>query len=287
MRLGVHVSISGSIDMAVDRAIERNCNTFQVFTRNPRGWKFNDLENDKVDKFLLKIKDSNINPVVDHMPYLPNLASPKNDVYEKSVMTLCEEVKRCGLLKIPYLVLHLGSHLGVGKKVGRERLTNAMEKALDLRVNGLMLLLENMAGSKNSMGSTFLDIAEIIDELGGDPTLGVCFDTCHAFATGYDLRTSEAVKDTIDKLDELIGVERLKVVHLNDSKGELGRGLDRHEHIGVGKIGDEGFKHILRHPVIKDKPLILETPIDQRGDDFKDLERTVKLYNEANYSSLK
>jgi deoxyribonuclease-4 len=287
MRLGVHVSISGSIDMAVDRAIERNCNTFQIFTRNPRGWTFKDLEQENVDKFLLKLKGSNINPVIDHMPYLPNLASSKNDVYEKSVMTLCEEVKRCDLLKIPYLVLHLGSHLGVGKKSGRERLSNSIRKALDLQVNGLMLLLENMAGSRNSMGSTFLDIAEILDELGSDPKLGVCFDTCHAFASGYDLRTSEAVKDTMNNFNELIGVDRLKVVHLNDSKRELGCGLDRHEHIGIGKIGEEGFKHILRHPVIKDKPLILETPIDERGDDFKDLEHAVKLYNEANYSPSK
>ncbi len=287
MRIGVHVSIAGSIDMAVDRAVERNCNTFQLFTRNPRGWKFKDLEQENVDKFLVKLEASNINPVIDHMPYLPNLASPKNDVYEKSVMTLCEEAKRCDLLKIPYLVLHLGSHLGAGKKIGIERLTNSIRAALDLQVNGLMLLLENMAGSKNSMGSTFQDIAEILSELGSDPKLGVCFDTCHAFASGYDLRTSEAVKDTMNNFDELIGVERLKVVHLNDSKGELGCGLDRHEHIGIGKIGEEGFKHILRHPVIKDKPLILETPIDQRGDDFKDLERAVKLYNEANYSPSK
>lgn len=285
MRLGVHVSISGSIDIAIDRAIERNCNTFQLFTRNPRSWKFKDLEQYKVEKFLSKLEDSNINPVVDHMPYLPNLASPKNDVYEKSVRTLCEEVKRCGLLKIPYLVLHLGSHLGVGKKAGRERLTNAIGKTLDLRVDGLKLLLENMAGAKNGMGSTFLDIAEILDELGGDQILGICFDTCHAFAAGYDLRTYDDVEDTIRSLDEFIGIERLKVVHLNDSKGELGCGLDRHEHIGIGKIGEMGFKHLLRHPVIKNKPLILETPIDHRGDDFRDLERTVKLYNEANFSS--
>jgi len=286
MRLGVHVSISGSLDMAVDRAIERNCNTFQLFTRNPRGWKFKDLEKDKVEKFLLKVEESNINPVIDHMPYLPNLASPKNDVYNKSIMTLCAEVKRCEVLKIPYLVLHLGSHLGVGKKEGRERLTDALEKALDLKVDGLMLLLENMAGAKNSMGSTFPDISEIIDDLKGNQTrIGMCFDTCHAFAAGYDLRTYETVEDTMKKLDDVIGIERLKVVHLNDSKGDLGCGLDRHEHIGVGKIGEEGFKHLLRHPVIKDKPLILETPIDKKGDDFRDLERTSKLYKEANSTS--
>ncbi len=283
MRIGVHVSISGSLDMAVDRAIERNCNTFQLFTRNPRGWKFKDLEQDSVENFLLKVGESNINPVIDHMPYLPNLASPKNDVYKKSVMTLCTEVKRCGVLKIPYLVIHLGSHLGTGKKAGRERLTDALGKSLDLRIDGLMLLLENMAGAKNGMGSTFPDIAEIMDELeGNQTTLGMCFDTCHAFAAGYDLRTYETVEDTIKSLDEFIGIERLKVVHLNDSKRDLGYGLDRHEHIGVGKIGEEGFKHLLRHSVIKNKPLILETPIDKRGDDFRDLERTIKLYNEAN-----
>jgi len=215
------------------------------------------------------------------MPYLPNLASPKMPVYKRSVETLNAEVRRCGQLKIPYLVLHLGSHLGKGRRLGLELLTSAIGGALDLQVEGVTLLLENMAGAKNSMGSTFQEIAEIIDAL-GDNRLGVCFDTCHAFAAGYDLRTREAVEETIQSLDSAIGIERLKIVHLNDSVGELGSGLDRHEHIGLGRIGEEGFRSILRHPYIKDKPLILETPVDERGDDLRNLAYVAELYREAN-----
>ncbi len=277
MKVGVHVSISGSIDLAVDRALERKCDTFQIFTRNPRGWKFKDLSEGDVKNFTRKLADSEIMPAVAHMPYLPNLASSKEDVYEKSVETLTAEVHRCGLLKIPYLVTHLGSHLGAGMDVGFRRIVNACNKALSEVKNNAIILLENTAGTKNSMGGTFEDIQYIIDRVEQKSRIAVCFDTCHAFAAGYELRNEDALNETLEHFDEVLGLGLLNVVHLNDSKGDLGSRIDRHEHIGLGFIGEEGFKTILRNETIRRLPLILETPIDKRRDDYGNLKKVREL----------
>src|SRR2546428_6100985 len=158
LKVGVHVSISGSIDQAVDRAKEEGCDTFQVFTRNPRGWKFADLDPDEVKRFKEKLAQSNLGPVVDHMPYLPNLSCPEVELYEKSTATLLAEVDRCGTLGIPYLVCHLGSHLGMGRDVGLQRITDALNMAVKRVKKDPWILLENMAGQRNSMGSNFPDI---------------------------------------------------------------------------------------------------------------------------------
>jgi deoxyribonuclease-4 len=200
------------------------------------------------------------------MPYLPNLASPKDDTYWRSVETLTAELKRCSQLGIPYLVTHLGSHLGRGWGEGARRIVGAIEAALSQSDSRVMLLLENTAGTKNSMGGSFEDIARIIEEL-GDERVGVCLDTCHLFAAGYELRTESAFEETMARFDECIGVERLKVVHLNDSQGAFGSRLDRHEHIGLGRIGEEGLMVVLRSRALRDLPFILETPIDGRRDD--------------------
>ena len=178
MKVGVHVSISGSIDQAVDRAKEEGCDAFQVFTRNPRGWKFAELDPDEVKSFKEKLAQSNLGPVVDHMPYLPNLSCPEVELYEKSTATLLAEVDRCGTLGIPYLVCHLGSHLGMGRDVGLQRITDALNMAVKRVKKDPWILLENMAGQRNSMGSSFPDIREIIDGVKKKERLGVCFDTC-------------------------------------------------------------------------------------------------------------
>jgi len=277
LKLGVHVSISGSIDMAVDRAVERNCTTFQIFTRNPRGWKFKQLSNDEAKNFIDKLATSGIDPAVAHMPYLPNLASPKKSIYAMSLKTLIAELDRCGTLKIPYLVTHLGSHLGRGMEVGFQRIINACNISLSKVKNNVMLLLENTAGTKNSMGSSFEDIRHIIDNIAARERVGVCFDTCHGFGAGYDLRDAEAVQKTLEAFDKILGLKLLKAVHANDSKGKLGSRIDRHEHIGMGFIGDEGFRNILHHQSLKDLPFILETPIDNRRDDIGNLRKVREL----------
>jgi deoxyribonuclease-4 len=277
MRSGVHVSIAGSIDQAVDRALERGCDTFQIFTRNPRGWKYRRLVSEEVEQFHQKLSNSQINPAVAHMPYLPNLSCPKKGLYKKSVKALTVELERCKSLEIPFLVTHLGSHLGKGREIGLERLIQAVDTALKDSPGNVMLLLENTAGTKNSMGSTFADIVEILDHVNERSRVGVCFDTCHAFAAGYDLRNREAVKETLGQLDKVVGLDKLKVIHANDSKGELGSTLDRHEHIGMGHIGREGFKAILHEDAFRRLPMILETPFDRQATDVADLKMLREL----------
>lgn len=266
VKVGVHVSIAGSLDLAVDRADDAGCDVFQMFSRNPRGWGYAPIPDEVRDAFRSKVKTTGIIPV-DHMPYLPNLASPKPEVYEKSVATLTAELDRCGTLGIPYLVTHLGHHLGDGMAGGRARVISAINTSLAASGADVMLILENTAGEKNSVGSTFEHIRGIIDGLDDTRRIGVCFDTCHAFAAGYDLRTADGLDETLDEFDEQIGLKNLRVIHLNDTKGEKGSGLDRHEHIGLGGIGEDGFRRILHHKTIARLPLICETPVDERRDD--------------------
>jgi len=277
LKVGMHVSIAGTIDLAVDRAVESNCDTFQIFTRNPRGWKVSNLDHEEVEKFKSKLRQHNIGPVVSHMPYLPNLSSPKDDFYEKSVEALVGEVERCTLLKIQYIVIHLGSHLGLGRDAGLKRLVGALNPATAKIKGDLKILLENTAGQANSMGSKFEELREIIDKSRHPKRLGICLDSCHLYAAGYDLHTSKSVKATMERFEEIVGVEELKVIHLNDSKNGLGSGLDRHEHIGMGYIGEEGFRALLHHPTVRELPLILETPIDERRDDQENLKMTREI----------
>jgi deoxyribonuclease IV len=268
---GVHVSIAGGIANAVDRAVERGCDVFQIFSRNPRGWKYKDLEMNDIKSFTNRLEKYNIGPAFDHMPYLPNLASSKEEVYSRSLDTLTSELLRCSQLHIPYLVTHLGSHLGSGRQIGLKRIVEAIATSISRADNSVILLLENTAGTKNSMGGSFDDMAAIIDAL-DSKRLGICLDTCHLFAAGYELRTKEGLNQTLKEFDQTIGLDILKLVHLNDSKGALGSGLDRHEHIGLGMIGANGFKALLGHEKIADLPVILETPIDSRRDDIGNLE---------------
>jgi len=276
MRIGFHISINGSIALAVDRAEDLGCNTFQIFTRSPRQWHSSEITLDAAKAFTDKMTSRDIIPVFAHMPYLPNLASPRDEVYKNSINTLTSELERCKLLNIPYLVTHLGSHLGAGIKKGVARLTDGINQALTITGGGVTLLLENTAGTRNSMGSTFEDIQHIIEEVTHPEMIGICFDTSHAFAAGYDLRTEQNIESIVQKIEELIGFERLKVVHLNDSKGDLNSRIDRHEHIGLGKIGDEGFRNILSSK-LGTVPLIMETPKDSRRDDVGNLEKVKEL----------
>ena len=276
MRVGFHISIYGSIDQAVDRAVELNCNTFQIFTRNPRQWKPTKLTTETAKAFSDKVKSHDVEPVFAHMPYLPNLASPKDDVYKKSVTTLTSELERCRRLEIPHLVTHLGSHLGAGMQTGFTRLINAINQAFNDTEGGVTLLLENTAGTRNSMGSTLEDIQHIIKQLSHPERVGICFDTSHAFAAGYELRTEESVEEIVSKIDEIIGFEKLKLVHLNDSNGDLNSRIDRHEHIGRGKIGEEGFRNILGSK-LGQLPMIMETPVDSRRNDVDNLRKVRDL----------
>ena len=273
MKLGVHVSIAGSIDLSVDRARSLNLNTFQIYTRNPRGWKFSDLKESNILNFKSKIISENISAVVCHMPYLPNLSSPKDDLHNMSIVSLASELERCNKLGIDYVVTHIGSHLGSGLEQGLNRVVKACNTAMSDSANNTMIILENTAGTKNNVGSKFEELKYIFDNVKDKSRIGFCFDTCHAFAAGYDLSSRKSVIDTLDQFNKIIGMKYLKVVHLNDSKGELGNGLDRHQHIGKGHIGEEGFRQLLKNPDIKQLPLILETPIDENIGDSENIEK--------------
>jgi deoxyribonuclease-4 len=281
MLLGAHVSISGAIHMSVDRAVELGCTTFQIFTRNPRGWTYTKLKKAEVDEFRRKFEAAGFRVAMAHMPYLPNIASPKKDIYEKSVRSLVAELERCGALGLELLVVHVGSHLGAGLEKGVEQVANAVKRAVEAVDNQVKVLLENMAGQRNSCGSRFEDIAEILSRVKNADRVGVCLDTCHLLAAGYDTRSEEAVEATISRFDKVVGLNRLWAVHLNDSRGGLGSGLDRHEHIGMGNIGENGFKAFINHPAIRDKPMVIETPEDERGNYATDLAKLRKLYTKT------
>jgi deoxyribonuclease-4 len=274
--IGCHVSISGSIDKAIDNAVERECSAFQIFTRNPRGWHAKEITDNDAEKFKGKLNSSEIDrfAICAHMPYLPNLSSPKDDGFEKSVNSLIEEVERCGKLGIPYLVTHLGSHLGTGEEAGIKRLVKGLTKAGEVK-NDVMILLENTAGQKNSVGSDFEQLGEIFRQLKPAKKFGICFDTCHAFVSGYDLRTEKDVKETFKEFEKHVGMENLKILHLNDARGEIGCNLDRHYHIGLGNIGEEGMAAIIKLITKEKIPIVLETPIDDTRDDFENV-RIVK-----------
>ena len=272
MQIGCHVSISGSIDKSVDNAVERNCSAFQIFTRSPRSWHAKDLTKEDIDAFKSKLKSSKIDRFATcaHMPYLPNLATPKNDGFEKSVNTLISEVERCAQLGIPYLVTHLGSHLGTGEEAGIKKLVEGLTKAGQTK-NDVIILLENTAGQKNSVGSDFKQLGEIFKQLKPSKKFGVCLDTCHAFVAGYDLRTEDKVKETFKEFDKHVGIENLKILHLNDARGEIGCNLDRHYHLGLGGIGEEGITSVVKFANKKKIPIILETPIDDDRNDFENV----------------
>ena len=279
MQVGIHVSISGSIDRAVDNALTLDCSAFQIFTRNPRGWMAKLLSDDDTNNFREKLSASKIDrfATVAHMPYLPNLSSPDNDPFSKSLNSLVDELKRCSKLGVPYLVAHLGSHKGAGDQKGIEKLVKNFTNAVRDTPNDVMILLENTAGQKNSVGSNFEQLASILFQLKPAKRFGICLDTCHAFAAGYDLRTEKTTKSTLEQFDRFVGIEHLKIIHLNDSEGEIGCNKDRHEHIGLGKIGETGLSYVVKFANSKKIPIILETPIDDRRDDFGNIKKVKEL----------
>jgi len=278
VQIGSHVSISGSIANAITNASERECSAFQVFTSNPRGWHAKDLTDDGITNYKNNLSQSNIDrfATVAHMPYLPNLSSPEISVYEKSIHTMIREVERCDKLGIPYLVTHLGSHKGTGEDKGIQRLVGALTEVAKTNKD-VTILLENTAGQKNSVGSDFTQLAEIFFGLKPASRFGICIDTCHAFAAGYDLRNEKNVKDVFEKFDSEIGLKHIKIIHLNDSKGELGCHLDRHEHLGLGHIGEAGLSQVIKLANKNKIPIILETPIDERRTDCENIRKAKDL----------
>jgi deoxyribonuclease-4 len=262
--VGAHVSISGGFDKAVDRQKDLNGTVGQVFVGSPRGWKVKDVDDSDRDAYQSAMENTEMGPWIVHGTYLINFATPKDDLGEKSVRTVQDELNACSQLGIPYYVFHPGSHTGVGEKTGISNIADRLTKLVI--PDNVTLLLENTAGKGTSLGQTFEQLHQMVEQSGYDyGELGVCLDTCHLFAAGYDFQTESAMDDMVEELDAEIGLEHVDYLHLNDSKHPLGSEKDEHEHIGEGEIGDEGFRAFLNHDAVIDLPMVLETPEDDKG----------------------
>ena len=277
--LGIHVSIAGGFDRAVDNAVMLGCMAFQIFTRNPRGWTAKKISDNDVIDFKKKLALSRIDRFATfcNMPYLANLSHPEARPSSISLNSFIDDAKRCSKLGIPYFVTRLGNHMGMGEEKGIGYLVKAITKAVRETPSDVTFLLKNNAGTPNSVGSSFEKIASIFRQLKTFGRIGICLNTCHMFLAGYGLRTETTVTQTLKKFDELIGFESLKVIELADSKGDIGSRTDRHEHIGLGKIGEEGLRHVIKFANSKKIPMILETPIDNRRDSIGNMKKVIEL----------
>lgn len=279
MRLGVHVSIGKGFKGAVALAQALNCDGFQIFVGNPRGWARKPLSDSEIKDFDDYRKKAGLAPVVVHLAYLPNLASGDQELYEKSFLVFTEDFRRANQLGADFFVFHPGKNQD--KAAGIERVVTGVNLILE-QINGpTILLFETQAGAGNEIGGKFRDLGEMISGVKQSNRVGICLDTCHSFAAGYDLRNLTGWEKTFTEFDQAVGLSFLKLFHLNDSVGALGSHLDRHQHIGAGMIGDEGFQTLLNYPGLGELPGILETPQDTTEDDLRNLARLRKLKQDA------
>ena len=264
MLLGCHLSIAKGFTGALDAAEDLGTNVLQIFSHNASSWQTRPIAPADAAAFQERRDRSAVEFLVAHTSYLLNLASPEDDLFERSVAALTKEVERAGVLGIEGIVTHLGAHKGAGERKGIERIAAGLERVIAgetfASCPDVMLLLENTAGSGTTMGRSFSEIGSILTLLGGGPRLGVCLDTCHAFAAGYDVRTKQGLAATLSAFDRAVGLDRLKMVHLNDSKFPLGSRRDRHEHVGRGEIGEKGICLLVNEKALRDLPFVLETP---------------------------
>lgn len=261
MKVGAHVSIAGGIFNAPSNAAAEGCECFQMFTRSPRGGPVQALDKTIIGQFKDNCKKYNIASAYIHAPYYINFASAKSRIRHGSATVIREELERGSALGVKALMTHLGSAKDVGPNQAVQMVIKGLQTALSGYSGSTQFLLENAAGAGQIIGAPFEDLATIIKGL-GKYDVGICLDTCHAFATGYDLRSKAAVDRTLKLFDKVIGLSKLKLIHANDSQGEIKSNKDRHEHIGYGKIGKEGFKALINHPRLKNVDFILETPMD-------------------------
>jgi deoxyribonuclease-4 len=269
-KLGAHMSIAGGLHKAVERGRQTGCESIQIFTRNSNRWKSKARTAEELELYRQTLAESDIDPVVAHAIYLINLASPEQDVYAQSYDAFCEELARCHEAGIPYLVLHPGSHKGTGLEEGIARIAEGICRAYAEHPEYTVItLLENTAGQGDTIGRTFEELAQIAGLISSrcaerdqtsPPPIGYCFDTAHALASGYELRTVEGYAETWERFERVLGLERLYCFHLNDSKYDLAAGRDRHEHIGQGYLGLEPFRMLLNDPRFAGRPMLLETP---------------------------
>lgn len=276
-RVGVHTSIAGGISRAVESAAQLHATTMQIFSHNPRQWQKIRIPREEAERFWQLRKRHDVNPAFIHSSYLINLAASSGRVLHKSIDLLSYELANADELQAEYVILHTGSAGAEEGKTARVRAVRALEKAVGGKKYKASLLLENTAGEKGDITSSVQALAEIIDACSCDMIAGICIDTCHAFSAGYDLATHEGIDRMLSEIKKYIGLDKLKLIHLNDSKNPLGKGVDRHQHIGQGYIGLEGFRKILSDERISNVPLILETPKSTEDDDRRNLKKVFQI----------
>jgi deoxyribonuclease-4 len=257
--LGAHQSIAGGVEKSLARGQEMGCDTIQIFAKGPNRWVSKPLAKENVIAFKEAVAETGIWPVFAHALYLINLATPDDALWQKSMDALVDDMERCELLGLPGLVLHPGSHMKSGEETGIARIVAALDEVhARLPGYGVQVWLETTAGQGAHLGYTFGQLEAMISGVKAPERLGVCFDTAHAFAAGYELRTREGYDATWAEFDDTLGLDRLKAIHLNDSKKELGSRVDRHEHIGKGLLGLEPFRFLVNDPRFRGIPMALE-----------------------------
>lgn len=276
LRLGAHVSIAGGLHRACERAAILGCQTLQIFTKNASQWRAPAVSTAAAGEFRAAAAAHGLSPLVAHTAYLINLASLNPATRTQSLQALTGELQRAELLGIPYLVHHPGAHGGAGEEAGLQAIAAGLDTALrDSRTKQVMMLLETTAGQGSCLGHRFEHLAVLRARAKFPQRLGVCFDTCHVFAAGYDLSTTTGVRKTLAEFDRVIGLQHLRALHLNDATKPCGSRVDRHTHIGEGHIGDAGFRALLRTARLRGLPMILETP--KGDDDAADLANLARL----------
>jgi deoxyribonuclease-4 len=259
--LGSHLSVSGGPWKAVEEAIDLEIRALQIFTKNASRWIQKPIDPKHVEKFRAAVEEWGAHPLLSHDSYLINLASPKDELFQKSIDAFTDELERAELLGLDFLVMHPGAHVGSGVEAGIERIAAGMRESFE-RVPHVKtrVLLENTAGGGSTMGRSFEELRDLLAAIDTPERTGTCIDTCHMFAAGYELRTEEGYQETMKQLDKVLGARRVFALHLNDSKGDLGSHLDRHMHIGDGLIGKKGFQFVMQDDRFAGIPKILETP---------------------------
>jgi deoxyribonuclease-4 len=288
LRVGVHTSIAGALENAVHRAKKLGCDTFQMFSANPRGWNTLEPTAEDYERFRAARATHGLAPVVVHDNYLINLAAPDPGRREKSIAAFRREIERALALGADYLVTHPGSAKGSSASEAIRTCVESLRRAATgLPLDGLMVLVENTAGQGSALGRTFEEVAEIIAGASRDLPVGACIDTAHCFEAGYAIHTREGLRETLRQLDASVGLDKVGVIHANDSKTAFGSHTDRHQHIGKGQIGAEAFGRIVRHPKLRGLPFICETPIDRPGDDRRNLRMMRLLAGERRTATKK
>ena len=271
MRFGFHISIAGGFSKIVERALLRGCETIQFFSRNPRGWKYSPLNKKEVKEFRSSVRSSALFPVFLHMPYLPNIASFRSKFYKRSIRSIATDLQRAEILGAQYLIIHIGHRLESSEEEAIEAVSQGINQAFEKARNAIILLMENTAGQGTEIGHSFDQIKKIIERVQDHQRMGVCLDTAHTFGAGYDLSNKDGIDRMLEEFDQMVGLKRLHLLHLNDSKTPLGSRKDRHWHIGEGYIGLEGFRNLVNHPLLNHLPGIMETPRKDTVEDLKNM----------------